>query len=116
VTHRSALTLLAFSTLLGCRFETRPPSEVVRTQSTISAAVAEHFRVRNALATDSLRLRVVRSQIETRRDLSSVWVTLKAHRGAGPDSPRDSTRAEHLLLRQADGGWVVLTATPVSVP
>lgn len=116
MTLARALAFLAFGTALGCRFETRPPSEVVRTQSTISAAVEEHYRVRNALATDSVRLRVVRSQIETRRDLSSVWVTLRAHRGAGPDSPRDSSRAEHVLLRQTDGGWLVLTATPVSVP
>jgi len=110
------LLLLAFGTLIGCRFETRPPSEVVRTQSTVTAAVEEHYRVRNALATDSVRLRVVRSQVETRRDLSSVWVTLRVHRGAGPDSTSDSTRAEHVLLRRNDGGWMVLTATPVSVP
>jgi hypothetical protein len=116
VTLRRALVLLSLSTLVGCRFETRPPSEVVRTQATVTAAVTEHYRVRNALATDSVRLRVVRSQVETRRDLSSVWVTLRAHRGAGPDSPRDSTRAEHVLLRRTDGGWTVLAATPVSVP
>jgi hypothetical protein len=111
-----ALVLLVLVALPACRFETRPPSEVVRTQSTVTAAVEEHYRVRNALATDSLRLRVVRSQIETRKDLSSVWVTLRVHQGAGPDASSDSTRAEHLLLRRADGGWIVLTATPVSVP
>jgi len=116
VTFPRALILLAFVALPACRFETRPPSEVVRTQSTVTAAVEEHYRVRNALATDSVRLRVVRSQVETRKDLSSVWVTLRMHRGAGTDLPSDSTRAEHLLLRRADGGWVVLTATPVSVP
>lgn len=116
VTFPRAIVLLAFVALAGCRFETRPPSEVVRTQSTVTAAVEEHYRVRNALSTDSLRFRVVRSQVETRRDLSSVWVTLRVHRGAGPDVSSDSTRAEHLLLRRADGGWIVLTSTPVSVP
>lgn len=108
--------VIAVLLLPGCRIETRPPSEVVRTQTTVTAAVEEHYRVRNALATDSVRVRVVRSQVETRRDLSSVWVTLRVHRGAGPDVPEDSTRAEHVLLRRADGGWIVLTATPVSVP
>lgn len=111
-----SLAILLLLPLVGCRFETRPPSEVARTQSTVSEAVTEHYRVRNALATDTMRLRVVRSQVETRRDLSSVWVTLRAHRGEGPDAATDSTRSEHVLLRKTESGWIVLTATPVSVP
>lgn len=108
-------TLLTVCALIGCRIETRPPAEVARTQTTIQAAVVEHYRARNALVSDSLDLRVTRRQIDVRRDLASVWVTLRERRLA-PAGSRDTTRYEHLLLRRADGGWIVLSAAAVSAP
>ena len=70
----------------------------------------------NALVGDSLKLAVLRRQVDVRRDVASVWVTLREHRRVAPDSTRDTTRYEHLLLRRSSAGWVVLNAAPVSAP
>jgi hypothetical protein len=102
--------------LTACRIETRPPAEVARTQTTVQAAVVEHYRARNSLVSDSVELRVTRRQVDVRRDLASVWVTLRERRRITPDSTRDTTRYEHLLLRRSDGGWIVLSAAQVSAP
>ena len=112
----SRLLLVALVVLGACRIETRPPAEVARTQATVQAAVAEHYRARNALLTDSLELSVLRRQVDIRRDVASVWVTLRARRQVAPDSTRDTTRYEHLLLRRTTSGWIVLNSAPVSAP
>lgn len=108
-----SLALVVLVALVGCRIETRPPAGVARSTATVQAAVAEHYRSRNAVTGDSLALTVIGRTTEVRRDLASVWVTLRARRRISADSTRDSTRYEHLLLRRVDGGWIVLTATPV---
>jgi len=107
------LALVTFLTLAACRIETRPPAGVARTTSTVQAAVAEHYRSRNAVAGDSVGLTVIGRTTEVRRDLASVWVTLRERRRVSADSTRDITRHEHLLLRRTDGGWIVLSATTV---
>lgn len=111
-------TLLVVALLLGaaCRIETRPPAEVARTQATVQAAVAEHYRARNVLMGDSLQLTVTRRQVDVRRDVASVWVTLRERRQAASDSVRDTTRYEHLLLRRTAAGWTVLNSAAVSAP
>ena len=110
---RRPLALALLLTLAACRIETRPPAGVARSTSTVQAAVAEHYRSRNAVSGDSVALTVIGRTTEVRRDLASVWVTLRERRRVSADSTRDSTRYEHLLLRRAEGGWIVLTATPV---
>ena len=100
----------------ACRIETRPPAEVARTQATVQAAVVEHYRARNALLGDTIALSVLRRQVDVRRDVASVWVTLRERRQVTPDSVRDTTRYEHLLLRRTGGGWVVLNSAPVGAP
>lgn len=111
-----ALALLLLTTgLTACRIETRPPAEVARSQATIQAAVTEHYRARTAFA-DSLEYRVVRRQAEVRRDLASVWITVRVHRTADSTTAHDTNRSEHLLLRRIDGGWLVLSAAPVTAP
>lgn len=110
------LLVAACCGLVACRIETRPPAEVARTQTTVQAAVAEHYRARNAQMGDSVELRVTRRQVDVRRDLASVWITLRERRRMTPDSARDSIRYEHLLLRRADGGWIVLSAAAVGSP
>jgi hypothetical protein len=107
------LAVAALLTLAACRIETRPPAGVARSTATVQAAVAEHYRSRNAVAGDSLSLRVVSRSTEVHRDLASVWVTLREHERVSADSTRDTTRYEHLLLRRVDGGWMVLSATRV---
>ncbi len=107
------LALVAFLALAACRIETRPPAGVARTTSTVQAAVAEHYRSRNAVAGDSVGLMVIGRTTEVRRDLASVWVTLRERRRVSADSTRDTTRYEHLLLRRTEGGWIVLSATVV---
>ncbi|HWA41354.1 MAG TPA: hypothetical protein VG712_07075 [Gemmatimonadales bacterium] len=111
-----SLPILAVLVVAACRIETRPPAEVARTQATVQAAVAEHYRARNALMGDSLQLTVTRRQVDVRRDIASVWVTLRERRLAAPDSVRDTTRYEHLLLRRTAAGWTVLNSAPVSAP
>ena len=111
---RSLIILVALAA--ACRIETRPPAEVARTQATVQAAVAEHYRARNALAADSVELSVVRRQVDVRRDLASVWVTLRERRRVTADSTRDTTRFEHLLLRRDAAGWTVLFAAPAGAP
>lgn len=114
---RSPALLVAVGALLvgACRIETRPPAEVAQTQATIQAAVAEHYRARSAFV-DSIAYTVVRRQAEVRRDLASVWITVRLHHTSDSTTTRDSTRAEHLLLRRTDGGWLVLSASPVTAP
>ena len=56
---------------------------------------------------------VIGRTTEVRRDLASVWVTLRERRRVSADSTRDTTRYEHLLLRRTEGGWIVLSATVV---
>jgi hypothetical protein len=102
--------------LVACRIETRPPAEVARTQATVQAAVTEHYRARNVSMGDSVSLHVTRRQIDVRRDIASVWVTLRERRRVTADSTHDTTRYEHLLLRRADEGWVVLSASKLSAP
>ncbi|MEP6745907.1 MAG: hypothetical protein ABJB33_10465 [Gemmatimonadota bacterium] len=102
--------------LTACRIETCPPAEVARMQTTVQAAVAEHYRARNALAGDSIELSVTRRQIDAHRDLASVWITLRERRAVSRDSVRDTTRSEHLLLRRTGAGWIVLSAATVSAP
>lgn len=113
-----SLSLLAAACLLAgaCRIETRPPADVARTQATVQAAVAEHYRARNALVADSVELSVLRRQAEVRRDVASVWVTLRERRRVIPDTTRDTTRYEHLLLRRTSAGWEVLNSAAVSAP
>lgn len=112
---RSPVLILALLGLVGCRIETRPPAEVAQTQATIQAAVTEHYRARSAFV-DSIDYTVVRRQAEVRRDLASVWITVKLHHTADSTTTRDTNRAEHLLLRRTDGGWLVLSASPVTAP
>ncbi len=107
------LAVAALLALAACRIETRPPAGVARTTATVQAAVAEHYRSRNAVAGDSVGLTVIGRATEVRRDLASVWVTLRERRRVSADSTRDTTRYEHLLLRRTDGGWIVLAATTV---
>lgn len=113
---RSTSLLLATLLLAACRFETRPPAEVARTQATVQAAVAEHYRARTALSGDSLELTVTRRQVDVRGDVAAVWVTLREHHRLPGDSTPDTTRREHLLLRKTPDGWIVLTATRVTAP
>ncbi|HEU4570996.1 MAG TPA: hypothetical protein VFS07_10530 [Gemmatimonadales bacterium] len=101
--------------LAGCHIETRPPAGVARVKTTVQAAVDEHYRARNALLADSLTLTVLRRQVDARRDLASVWVTLRVHRTL-PAAARDTTRLEHLLLRRTAAGWEVLSAAPAGAP
>lgn len=108
--------MAALLALASCRIETRPPAEVARTQATVQAAVTEHYRTRNVVGADSLGVTVLRRQMDVRRDLASVWVTLRVRRRIASDSTRDTTRSEHLLLRRTGGGWIVLTATAVGTP
>lgn len=110
--------LLAVALVLAgaCRIETRPPAAVARTQTTVQAAVVEHYRARNALVGDSVELSVLRRTVDVRRDVASVWVTLRERHRITPDSTRDTTRYEHLLLRRSTAGWVVLNSAPVSAP
>jgi hypothetical protein len=110
------ILFLASAGLPACRIETRPPAEVERVQATVQAAVNEHYRARGALAGDSAAFRVIRRQTEVRRDLASVWTTVRQRERVTPDSLRDTTRFEHLLLRRSAGGWVVLSATGVAPP
>jgi hypothetical protein len=107
------LAVAALLTLAACHIETRPPAGVAKSTATVQAAVAEHYRSRNAVLGDSLSLRVVARNAEVRRDLASVWVTLREHRKVSADSTRDTTKYEHLLLRRVEGGWIVLSATGV---
>ena len=102
--------------LPACRIETRPPAEVERVQATVQAAVNEHYRARGALSGDTAAFRVTRRQTEVRRDLASVWTTVRHRERVAPDSLRDTTRYEHLLLRRNAGGWIVLSATGVTPP
>jgi hypothetical protein len=112
-----ALVIALFTAgLLACRIETRPPAEVERVQATIYSAVNEHYRARGALLGDSAAFRVTRRQTEVRRDLASVWITVRQSERVSPDSLRDTTRYEHLLLRRNEGGWIVLSATGVTPP
>ncbi len=111
-----SLLVTAVLLLPACKIETRPPAEVARTQATVQAAVAEHYRARNVLVGDSLQLSVTRRQVDVRRDVASVWVTLRERRQVAPDSVRDTTRYEHLLLRRTASGWIVLNSAPVSAP
>lgn len=98
----------------SCHIETRPPADVAQTQTTVQAAVAEHYRARNAQIGDSLI--VLRRSVDVRRDVASVWVTLRERRVLAPDSVSDTTRYEHLLLRRTPAGWIVLNSAPVSAP
>ncbi len=107
--------LAALLLLPACRIETRPPAGATRMQATVQMAVQEHYRVRNAQGADSVKLELVRQQVDLRRDLASVWATVRVRSTTG-DSTVTSTRTEHLLLRRADDGWSVLTATPMSPP
>ena len=116
MSRTSQLLAVALLVVGACRIETRPPAEVARTQATVQAAVVEHYRARNALLGDSLELSVLRRQVDVRRDVASVWVTLRERRQVAPDSTRDSTRTEHLLLRRTPAGWVVLNSASVSAP
>lgn len=108
--------LLLTVLVAACRIETRVPAGVARTQATIQAAVTEHYRTRTFTASDSVEYLVQRRQTDVRRDLASVWVTLRERHFVRPDSVRDTVRTEHLLLRRSDQGWVVLAATPVLAP
>jgi len=110
-----SLALIALLPLLACRIETRPPAGAVRSQTTVQAAVQEHYRVRTSLAEDSTTYRVTRQQVELRRDLASVWATV-AVRTVLTDTVMQSTRTEHLLLRKSEGGWLVLSATAAQSP
>jgi hypothetical protein len=110
-----SLALFALLPLLACRFETRPPAGAARSQSTVQAAVEEHYRVLTSLAEDSTTYRVTRQQVELRRDLASVWATVGV-RTVVAESVATSTRTEHLLLRKSDAGWLVLSATPARAP
>lgn len=116
MSRSSRLLAVALLVVGACRIETRPPAEVARTQATVQAAVVEHYRARNALLADSVALSVLRRQVDVRRDVASVWVTLRERRRVAPDSTRDTTRTEHLLLRRTTAGWVVLNSAPVSAP
>ena len=107
------LAVAALVALAACRIETRPPAGVARSTATVQAAVAEHYRSRNVVVGDSVGLTVIARTTEVRRDLASVWVTLRERRRVNADSTRDATRYEHLLLRRTDGGWIVLSATTV---
>lgn len=107
------LVLAALLTLAACRIETRPPAGVARSTATVQAAVAEHYRSRNAVTGDSVGLTVIGRTTEVRRDLASVWVTLRERRRLSADSARDTVRYEHLLLRRTGDGWIVLSATAV---
>lgn len=107
--------LIALLPLLACRIETRPPAGAARSQTTVQAAVEEHYRVRNSLAQDSTSYQVARQQVDLRRDLASVWVTVRV-RTVVADSAATATRTEHLLLRKSDAGWLVLSATEASAP
>jgi hypothetical protein len=100
----------------ACHIETRPPAEVARTKTTVQAAVVEHYRARTAILGDSLELSVTRRQVDVRRDVASVWVTLRERRQVTADSTRDTTRYEHLLLRRTTAGWIVFNSAPVSAP
>ncbi len=111
VALRRPFALVALLALAACRIETRPPAGVARTTTTVQAAVAEHYRSRNAVAGDTVGLTVIGRTTEVRRDLASVWVTLRERRRVGADSTRDTTKYEHLLLRRTGGGWIVLSAT-----
>ena len=96
----------------------RASADLVRTgetQATIQAAVTEHYRARSAFE-DSIAFTVVRRQVDVRRDLASVWISVKLHHTADSTTTRDTTRAEHLLLRRTDGGWLVLSSSPVAAP
>ncbi len=107
---------VALCALAACRIETRPPAEVAQTRATVQAAMVEHYRARNAFVGDSVELSVTRRQVDVRRDLASVWVTLRERHHLSADSVRDTTRFEHLLLRRTYGGWIVLSAASVSPP
>lgn len=109
------LLLLALLFLPACRIETRPPAGAARSQATVQAAVQEHYRVLNSLAQDSTSYQVTRQQVDLRRDLASVWATVRV-RTVVADSAATSTRTEHLLLRKSDAGWLVLSATEASAP
>jgi hypothetical protein len=109
------LLLIALLPFLACRIETRPPAGTARSQTTVQAAVEEHYRVKNSLAEDSTTYKVARQQVDLRRDLASVWVTVKV-RSVVADTVANTTRTEHLLLRKADGGWLVLSATEATAP
>lgn len=108
------LLAAAFVATASCHIETRPPADVARTQATVQAAVAEHYRARNAQLGDSLI--VTRRSVDVRRDVASVWVTLRERREVAPDSVRDTTRYEHLLLRRTTAGWIVFNSAPVGAP
>lgn len=78
--------------------------------------MTEHYRARTVQAGDSITYTVLHRQSDVRRDLASVWVTLReTHRLPG-GATRDTTLLEQLLLRRTGDGWIVLTATRAGAP
>lgn len=102
--------------LVACRIETRPPAGVGQTRATIQEAVLEHYRARSVVGDDSVAYQVLRRQADVRRDLASVWVTLRESARVRGGATHDTTLVEHLLLRRSAEGWIVLSATKVGAP
>lgn len=102
--------------LVACRIETRPPAGVGQTRATIQEAVLEHYRARGATDGDSGEYQVLRRQADVRKDLASVWVTLRESEHLRGGAIHDTTLVEHLLLRRSEEGWIVLSATKVGAP
>lgn len=108
--------VLASLLLIACRIETRPPAGVGQTRATIQEAVLEHYRARNVIGGDTIAYQVLRRQVDVRRDLASVWVTVRETDHPRGGAAHDTTLVEHLLLRRSEEGWIVLTATKVGAP
>ena len=114
---KPAVLLLACSLLVaGCRIETRPPAGAAQTRSTVQEAVTEHYRARAVLGADSVQYTVLRRQVDIRRDLASVWVTLRESRHGEGGAVKDTITLEQLLLRRTGDGWIVLAATRTGPP
>lgn len=102
--------------LVACRIETRPPAGVGQTRATIQGAILEHYRARTVIDGDSADYQVLKRQADVRRDLASVWVTLRVSEHLKGGAVHDTTLVEHLLLRRSEEGWIVLSATKVGAP